>query len=166
MLSCLLTVASLLSTVTAMKPDWGDVAAWAALGVSIIALVVATRAQWKANHYAGRSAVAAEEAVAIQRRQEAAAAEASAPRPELVLERGPGSTYLLRNIGTAPAVDVVLDESRVPDIARDVPDGETLLPGEAHRMLLAGSMGSPLPTALPVKWQGQEDYQMIPMPPR
>ncbi len=149
-----------------MNPDWGDAPAWAAFVLSIVAVVISWRGQRRANAAAERSALAAEQALAIQQRQAAEAAASAAPKPVFVVERGLYAQYLLRNVGTAAATGVTVDPASLPDGAQDIPSGTQVAVGAAVTMILAGSLAGRFPTELMVKWDGQTDSVAVPLPPR
>lgn len=162
-----------------MRVDWGDAPAWAALVISAVAVVLATRGQRRSNAAADRSAlasersvaasersaVAAEQAVAIQAQQVAEASAAAAPKVELVIQRGSGSAYLLRNVGQLAATGIVADLAAAGSHADDLPAGIDLVPKQAFKMILEGSFDTPaLPDELWLRWDGQPDFVAVPMP--
>lgn len=79
------------------------------------------------------------------------------------IERGSGNLYLLRNVGTGTATGVTVADG--PGV-EDRPEGVTIVANDAVRMLMAGSMGAPLPTALQVSWDGHPEPISLPMPPQ
>ncbi|WP_206508035.1 hypothetical protein [Streptomyces chrestomyceticus] len=152
--------------------DWGDVAGWAAFGVSVGAFVISLKARGDGKRSADaaeRSAAIAEEALAHQRQQDAdrlaAEREASRPRVELRVEHATKAKWQIINVGTATARGVRLTEE-VPALHHPWPSDLTLAPGELHDFLMAGSMQVPIPSVIYVAWEGQEDPVPLRVPPR
>lgn len=147
---------------------WGDVPAWAAVAMSATALVISRRGQRANNEAAGRSATAAElmlsdqRQAAIESRQHVADAER--PRPQFILQRGTGDSYLLRNVGTATATGVTVGRGNLPPETGETPVGIALGPQESAKMIMLGSLARPLPNELSVTWDGQDDAVALPMP--
>ncbi|MGW9437962.1 hypothetical protein [Streptomyces sp. NPDC055607] len=150
--------------------SWGDASALAAVLVSIAAAIVAIKARGDGKRSADaavRSADIAEAALADQRRLEAerraAEAEAARPRVHLLVEHMDKELYRLKNDGTAPALNIVFEEEDLPYVFRLKGTGEvSLRGGEAIDFLMAGS----LPPQLFAKWDGQEEYVPLRVPPK
>ena len=149
--------------------DWGDMPAWLALALSGGALWVSIKARGDGKKSANasatsaeasvRSAVAAEEALALQR-QEAEARrladeEAARPRVLLRIERVAQQRFRMLNLGDAPAHSVtVLDP---PRSSNGLAEPFELGPHSAHPFGMLGYAGSPIPNALRVTWDGQPE---------
>jgi hypothetical protein len=149
--------------------DWGDMPAWLALALSGGALWVSFKARGDGKKSANasataaeasvRSAVAAEEALALQR-QEAEARrvadeEAAQPRVLLRIERLSQQRFRMLNVGDAPAAGVtVLDP---PRSSNGLSEPFELAPHSAHAFGMLGYAGSPIPHALRVTWDGQAE---------
>ncbi|MEU6848461.1 hypothetical protein ABZ901_00740 [Actinacidiphila alni] len=140
--------------------NWGDVPAW-------VALVLAAGAGWVAllaRRDSKRAADAAVEAVAIQRREAEERRQASLPRPGFTLERRGSNAFVLRNSGSGSAAGVRLVPSSLPAVVRQAPDGVALAPGAGHQFVMAGSMGSGMPTHLLVTWDGLAEPVSVAVP--
>jgi hypothetical protein len=157
------------------QAHFGDVPAWIAIALSSLALF----RNWRSSKWEKQSAEAAvENAKQAGRANEIAlrklgisdqvpgASDARQAPPDVVwrLEKGDGAQYVLRNVGTDPAEDVYVDESRAPRINRYLPEGLIIQPGVGHTMLLKGSWQQPMPNELWVRWAGHEDWFAVPMP--
>jgi hypothetical protein len=148
--------------------DWGDAPAWAALVVALGALEISRRARRdgkRSADAADRSATAAEQTLADQRREaaerRAAEEEAARPKVRLAIEYAGGHTYRLRNRGDAPAMEV---RNCTPCGAVDEwPADLNLQPGEAHEFMIAEDMGNQAPTHIAVIWVGQPDPVNLPV---
>ncbi|MFE7856034.1 hypothetical protein [Streptomyces sp. NPDC057403] len=165
--------------------DWGDVPAWIACGVAFAAAVfsgvalkhsresaqAAKRSAESADRSASaaeRSAAADEAALAETRREaeerRAAEAEAARPKPQLRVDHVGGVRYILRNVGSGPAVNVNTVRAGQPDQCRNLPNGETIEAGDGHEFVAVTAMGMPLPTAIYVTWDGQATPKALPVP--
>lgn len=140
--------------------DWGDAPAWAALAVSVVAVVAAILARNDSK----RSADAAVGSLTLQREEAEERRKAAEPKPQLAIEHVREVRYLLRNIGDAAAVRIVFEEG-LPRTVLDLP-GEpfTLQPGEAHSFKIDDLLHVPAPAQLYVKWEGQETCVALPVP--
>ena len=90
--------------------------------------------------------------------------ESERPNIEWRVEKSGDDTYLLRNIGTDVAEDVVIPKELTSGISRYLPDGATIRPGDAVQFVLIGAWGSPKPHTLYVQALGQEDPTAVPVP--
>ncbi|MFJ6578400.1 hypothetical protein ACIQMY_20815 [Streptomyces sp. NPDC091368] len=152
--------------------DWGDGSALGALLISGAALIVAVKARGdgkKSANAAERSAIAAEETLADQRREAAerrsAEEEASRPRVHLALEHVDRDVYRLMNDGNASALNIVFDEEELPYIFKLRGTGEvSLRAGEAIDFLMAGAGDAAVPPQLFAKWDGQQELVPIRVP--
>ncbi|MEV5182882.1 hypothetical protein AB0K88_24290 [Streptomyces werraensis] len=136
--------------------EWGDVPGWGALLLSIGALVVSLRAQRDGK----RAADVAEKTLA---REVAAEEEAARPRVDLRLEHEEKDAYKICNDGTAPARNIVFDGEELPYVFTLRGTGEVSLePGEAMGFLMAGGV----PPQLFAKWDGQDVYVPLRVPPK
>jgi hypothetical protein len=150
--------------------NWGDAPGWAALVVALGALEVSRRAHKVGQRNADaaeRSATAAEQALADQRHEaaERRAAEAEAARPKVMLriEYVGGDTYALRNTGDAPATEIVgVDHD--PHGVDAWPPSLSLGPQEAHQFMMYESAAASIPTHLRVRWTGQDEPVILPVP--
>ncbi|WP_329276981.1 hypothetical protein [Streptomyces sp. NBC_01451] len=147
--------------------DLGDVTALLALALSAGAFVVSIKARGDGKKSAAasatsaeasvRSAVAAEEALALQRREAEAVAEARRPRVLLSIVRVNGDTYRIQNDGELLANNLQFEEDGLPAVHTLRDDGPiSLNGGEAHSFLMAGSAANPIPAQIRVSWDGQE----------
>ncbi|MFA3872633.1 hypothetical protein ABS735_02865 [Streptomyces sp. MMCC 100] len=149
--------------------DWGDAPGWAAFVVALAAVEISRRARKDGKRSADaavRSATAAEQTLADQRRdaaeRRAAEAEAARPRVRLRIEHMSKHSYRLRNWGGAAATNISNVE---PCGAVDEwPDSLSLQPGEAHRFMISGDYDNLEPTEICVTWDGQEDPVVLPVP--
>ncbi|MFE5591470.1 hypothetical protein [Streptomyces sp. NPDC056549] len=163
--------------------DFGDAPAWVAVVLAGGAFVISLLARRDSKKSAGaaveavtearrasdagvRSAVAAEESLALQR-QEAAArqateAEAARPRASLALHWQGGQIFHLVNEGTAPAENLQL--LTVSDDAEPLEPFTRLGVGEVAEFLIMTSLASGAPTALEFAWDGQEDPVRLRVP--
>lgn len=168
--------------------DTGDIPGWIALAFAAGALYVSWKARRDGRRSADaseRSAKAAEDSVAESRRSadaaEAALAdqreeaerrrlaeeEAARPRAHLTLDHVNKDLYRLQNDGTAPALHIQFQEEDLPAVfrlrgAEDV----SLEADEAVDFLMAGSMGLPMPPQLFARWEGQEEWVTLRIPPK
>ncbi len=166
--------------------NWGDAPAWAAITVSLAAIVVSLKARGdgrrsadaaeqsvqesrRSGDAAERSAAAAEEALADQRREaaerRAVEEEVNRPRAKLAIEHATKARWQLINRGTATAEDVRCLEE-VPAMVRPWPDGLSLAPGELHDFMMAGSMQRAIPSVIRFLWDGQDEPVPLRVPPR
>jgi len=156
--------------------DFGDVPAWAALVVAVVAAELSRRAHKistrnvaaaeRAAEAAERSTAAAENALALQQQdaavRQAAEAEAARPKVRLRIDFAGKHNYRLRNWGDATADNVVNAE---PCGAVDAwPTGLTLRPSEAHHFMIAGDFDDLEPAQIHVKWDGQGEPVVLPVP--
>ncbi|MGW8624277.1 hypothetical protein C0R01_11175 [Streptomyces albidoflavus] len=154
--------------------ELGDVPAWLALALSAAAIAISVKAQRDGRRSADaseRSAKAAEETLADQRRQEAdrrAAEEAAAvPRALLRVTHVSRDLFRLHNDGTGAAHNVTFVEEDLPAVFRLKGAGDvSLQAGEAVDFLMAGAWGKPIPPQLFAKWEGQVEPLPIQVPPR
>ncbi|MCX5008552.1 hypothetical protein OHB05_39035 [Streptomyces sp. NBC_00638] len=168
--------------------NWGDVPAWGALTVAILAAVFSgvalkhsreSAAAAKKSAEAAERSAAADEATLAEMRREAserreAEAEAARPRPALKVERvattramgvrGASVRYILRNAGTGPAVNVTTVQAGEPGQSRSMPFGVSLRPGEGHEFEILSAAQLPRLTAIRVKWDGQDEPVALPIP--
>lgn len=84
---------------------------------------------------------------------------------DLVVRHVENDLYRLTNRGTAPAVDIVFEEDRLPAVfllraAGDV----SLQPDEEVEFVMAGSVDKPLTDELAVRWDGQEAPVVLSVP--
>lgn len=162
---------------------WGDVPAWAAIGISVLALMVSVWSatlSWKSLRWerlsaeaAGRSADAAERAnrlaeVAVAGRFDRVPTEHEIPAgtsPDVSwrIERPSENRYILRNTGTATANHVAVDPGQAGPITRHLPTDSVIRPGEGADMLIMGTWGHPVPNQLYVRWEGQPDWVAVPI---
>ncbi|NYV74218.1 hypothetical protein HW445_07835 [Streptomyces sp. UH6] len=115
---------------------------------------------------ADRSATAAEQTLADQRREaaerRAAEEEAARPKAQLFISFVGGHRYRIRNRGDATAVDVT---NTNPCGAVDAwPENLNLRPGEAHDFMIAGDMENLAPAQIAVTWEGQAEPVILPVP--
>ncbi|MFJ2017153.1 hypothetical protein [Streptomyces nodosus] len=147
--------------------DWGVAPAWAALAVSVGALWVSLKVRGDGKRSADaaeRSALAAEHTLA---RQVQAEEEATRPRVVLHLEHVDKDAYRLCNEGTASARNIVFQDEELPAVFRLRGTGEVSLnQGEAIEFLMAGSMGLPIPPQLFARWDGQNEWVPVRVPPK
>jgi hypothetical protein len=149
--------------------EWGDWPSWAAFVVSVGALWVSLKARGDGKRSADasqtsaeasvRSAVAAEDALALQRQEaeqrRAAEEEAARPRVVLRIERLSKQRFRMVNAGDAPAAGVtVLDP---PRSSNGLAEPFELGPHSAHPFGMLGYAGAPIPNALRVTWDGQPE---------
>ncbi|MCM8555376.1 hypothetical protein [Streptomyces sp. STCH 565 A] len=154
--------------------ELGDIPAWVACVLAAAAFIVSWKARGDGKRSATaseRSAKTAEDALALQRREaeerRQAEAEAARPRVQLRLEHVNKDAYRLCNDGTAPARNIVFDDEELPAVFRLRGTGEVSLEAhEAIEFLMAGSMGKPLPPQLFAKWDGQDAYVPLRVPPK
>ncbi|MCF1510117.1 hypothetical protein [Streptomyces glomeratus] len=165
--------------------NWGDVPAWGALVVAVVAAVfsgLALKHSRQSAEAAEQSAIAsdrsaaaaersaaADEAALTEMRREAqerrnAEAEATRPKPDLRVTRTGGVQYVLRNVGTGAAINVTVVRAGKPGQCRSLPDGATLQPGEGHEFQILTAMGMPVPTTIYVTWDGQDDPVALEVP--
>ncbi|BCO47744.1 hypothetical protein [Mycobacterium intracellulare] len=153
---------------------WGDVPGWVALVISLCSALLSWRVlRWEKQSAkaADRSADEAARANLIaERALEAGIAGRTTASDETKpaevawrIEKGAGDQYVLRNTGTDTAEHVYVDESRAPRINRRLPHDSVVQPGAGHTMLLKGSMQSPMPNELYLKWAGQDDWVAVPL---
>ncbi|MFJ8049843.1 hypothetical protein [Streptomyces luteogriseus] len=156
--------------------DWGDIPAWFAFLLSGGALWVSIKARGDGKKSASasatsaeasvRSAVAAEEALALQRQEaearRAAEEEAARPRVDLKIEWVRKNTYRVVNFGDAPAANITC--LNAPEFSRNLNEPFSLERHGAHEFLALGTMQSRKPTALRVVWDGQEEPVQLLMP--
>jgi hypothetical protein len=175
-----------------MTVDWGDAPAWAALGISVVGTIVAvssaksSRASARSAEISAqagvRQAAAAEEQVAIARRTLRLAEEGKTiPSPPPAGERPEGSTqdppyvawwiesegtnlFVLRNIGTATARSVEIDESRDGYTIQGRLKIQEVLPGQGVRLKLSYWWPWQRPDQLWVRWQGHPDWKGVQLP--
>ena len=173
-----------------MHWDWGNVPAWIAALVALVALV---RAWWtgrtakaardraveahaiaKSNRDAfDRIADAQQRRAAATERAIAQAAERSDPPPipppptvEFLLEYRGGTQFALRNIGTGRATGVTVDPDFTASIASR-PSGVDLRPMEAVEFVVAPStFDRSAPTELEVTWNEAPGSALVSVPPR
>lgn len=165
--------------------DYGDVAAWVAIVVSIGAWVVAWRGlKWqrraalateKATEAAIRSANAAEKSAALSERaaelQEVQVSEIRrAPRKKpgdiaWKIEYDHGARYRLRNVGTRTATGVTADPEPFGGLARYLPEDAAVRAGESLEFLLIPVGQMTTPGELWLTWDGQEEPVAVPIPP-
>lgn len=125
-------------------------AAVLALALSVFALI-----------YARRTALAAERANDI------ALPGVGTADVRWVLEPLDGSgAFMLRNVGTTTAHDVLVPEDQLGESRVNMPPDEVnLRPGEAQFVSVFASINSGKPiTALPVQWRGHSEPVFVPMP--
>lgn len=149
--------------------DWGDAPGWAALVVALGALEISRRARKdgkRSADAADRSATAAEQTLADQRREAAerrmAEEEAARPKVRLAIQFVEGHLYRLRNRGDATAIRVT--NSSPCGAVDEWPEDLTLQPGEAHEFMIAGDMNNQEPAQIYVTWEGQADPVVLPVP--
>ena len=151
--------------------SFGDVPAWIALVLSLLALL----RNWRSSKWEKQSAEAADRSaneaaranLIAQRALDQRAAqseEESAAGVRWRIEKGGGASYVLRNTGTSTADHVYVDEARAPGINRRLPSDSVIQPGAGHEMLLQGSWQHPLPTELYVRWAGHDAWVAVPLP--
>ncbi|MGW4850177.1 hypothetical protein ACWEPZ_02950 [Streptomyces sp. NPDC004288] len=164
--------------------DFGDAPAWAAVVLAGGAFVISLLARRDSKKSAGaaveavtearrasdagvRSAVAAEESLALQRQEaaerQAAEAEAARPRVSLALYWHGGQVFHLVNEGTAAAENLLL-----------VTESEDIVPmapltrldaGEVARFMIMTGLGSEAPGSLEFTWDGQDRPVRLRVPP-
>jgi len=138
--------------------SFGDVPAWIALVLSLLALL----RNWRSSKWeAARANLIAQRALDQRAAQ---SEEESAAGVRWRIEKGGGASYVLRNTGTSTADHVYVDEARAPGINRRLPSDSVVQPGAGHEMLLQGSWQHPLPTELYVRWAGHDDWVAVPLP--
>ena len=168
--------------------NWGDVPAWAAVAVSLIALGRSWRAGRRARE---ATAGAASLEVSLQRIADAldrsrvdapphqgsatgsfetrgSAGESATPLPEFSVEFVAGHSYRLRNVSTVRATGVTVTLEQFPDgMARDLPVEVELPPlASAGPFLIIGSWQSPAPAEVLVTCDQLSDPARVPLPPR
>jgi pyruvate/2-oxoglutarate dehydrogenase complex dihydrolipoamide acyltransferase (E2) component len=168
--------------------DWGDAPAWAAIVVSVGAVIVSLKARGDGNRAATAaensvteskrsadaaevSARVAEETLADQRREaaerRAAEAAAAVPRAHLKVRHVSKDLYRLENDGTGPALDITFEQDDLPPVFRLRNTGEVSLQAdEAIDFLMAGTWGAPVPPQLFARWQGQDELVPLRVPPK
>lgn len=160
-----------------MSTQWGDIAALASAGIAVASAGIAAwqagearkarkeSATWaeESAQASTRSADAAERSLALE---EAAARAAEPPEVGWILERANKNRFVLRNIGTKTATGVTVDESQIPAIKRDVPQGATVPGGNGSvSFLMVPSNGAPVPHEIWVTWYGASEPVAVPVPP-
>jgi hypothetical protein len=149
--------------------NWGDVPAWAALALAIVAGRVAWLARKDSQRSAEasvRSAVAAEESLALQRAEAEERRQANLPQVRLLLEFHSGSTWVFRNVGDRTAARLTVLPENLPYSTSGLPRGDDLEPGAGRQIMLMGAAGRPLPAHLLVTYEGQEEPVAVAIPPR
>ncbi|MFF7870511.1 hypothetical protein ACFZCT_29130 [Streptomyces qaidamensis] len=156
--------------------DWGDIPAWLAFALSGGALWVSIKARGDGKKNADasatsaeaslRSAVAAEEALALQRQEaearRAAEEEAARPRVALRIEWVKGSKYRIVNSGDAVAANIRCLNANA--FSRGLTEPISLERHTAHEFIMSGSMQEPKPPYLRLVWDGQEEPVHLLMP--
>ncbi|MGW6263289.1 hypothetical protein [Streptomyces sp. NPDC055085] len=157
--------------------EWGDVPAWVALVVAVVAAGFSgralkhssdsARAAQRSAESAERSATADEAALAEMRREAQerrdAQAEASCPRPELHVVKVADIRYILQNRGTGPAVNVTADAGQ-PGQCQNLPAGVTIDAGAGHEFFIVGAMTLATATEIYATWDGQVAPVALPVP--
>ncbi|MFJ2292128.1 hypothetical protein ACIOG7_10505 [Streptomyces sp. NPDC087894] len=117
---------------------------------------------------AERSAVAAEETLADQRREaderRAAEEEANRPRAQLRIEHRDEALFEIVNVGTGPAANVRCQD--VPEDVNNLPEVFSLEPGESQKFWVFGGWADEHVSLLKMVWDGQEDVVRVRVPPR
>ncbi|MER7005243.1 hypothetical protein ABT297_19660 [Dactylosporangium sp. NPDC000555] len=173
--------------------DWGDAPAWAAFAVSILGTSVAVHSARSSKTAAAaaktsaqaavRQAAAAEEQTVISRRAlelaEQQALTGSTPRAELIqealapqpalyvawwIEQRSKNTYALRNIGTATALSVEIDHSRIKCAVRGATTADELASGASIEVLLMPMMDAPKPNELWIRWKDHPEWHAVRVP--
>lgn len=151
-----------------------DAPAWIALVISLCAALLSWRvlvwekqsakAAVRSADEAARANLIAERALEASIAGRTTASDETKPAEVTWrIEKSDGDQYVLRNTGTDTAEQVYVDESRAPRINRRLPSDSVVQPGAGHTMLLKGSMQSPMPNELYVKWAGQDDWVAVPL---
>lgn len=164
--------------------DWGDVPAWVAVVVSL----VATARAWSADRRA-REATAGAASVEVSLERIADLLERQSPRdeavgtrslgapggrpaaearsPEFTVELLQGGRHRLRNVGTAAATGLTVSVEHPDHLVADLPDGVRLPPlASTEPFRVTGSWRSPAPAALLVRCDQLPDGAVVPLPPR
>ncbi|WP_156042449.1 hypothetical protein [Rhodococcus sp. UNC363MFTsu5.1] len=159
--------------------EWGDVATWvASVTALVVAFVSATLSvkslRWeRLSAEAGvRSAEAAERANRLTERalsdglrtRTATEGALNGSKVEWRVENPSANRFVLRNVGTAVADDVTVDEDSIGTIHRQLPKGAVVRPNEGVDFLLLATWGSPLPNQIYVTWRGTDEPQAVPLP--
>lgn len=139
----------------------GDVPAWAAFVVSLGALGIAYQARGDSR----RSADVAEASLRIQEQEFEERRAAAAPRVKLVVEHVHKVRYCLRNVGDATATGVTVSREGL-SLVTGLPENVTLAPEAAHDFKILEAWGAQRPTALLVRWDGQDEPYPVRVPPR
>ncbi|MGW3811253.1 hypothetical protein [Micromonospora sp. NPDC005113] len=146
-----------------MQLDLGDVPAWAALAVSVGAIVVALRS----NRHAKASAAASRRSADAAERQAQAAEAALPPPPPQVswrVEHVNRQRYVLRNIGVGTATGLRIDVRDGHPLVGLEREEKAIPPNGSISFLIAASMGRPHPTELWLTWDGQDEPVAVPVP--
>ncbi|WP_445521307.1 hypothetical protein [Streptomyces sp. NEAU-174] len=145
--------------------DWGDPPTWVAIAVSLAALAYARLARGDSR----RSADIAQASLNIQQTEfderRAAAAAAAVPKVKFVVEHVHKLRYCLRNVGDATATGVTVSREGL-SLVTGLPENVTLAPEAAHDFKILEAWGAQRPTALLVRWDGQDEPYPVRVPPR
>lgn len=156
----------------------GDWATWATDVFAAMALVLSflahreARESRKSNEKwqqvnadaAVRSANAAEKAIALQEKS-LEASNGSLPGPVVLwrLERN-GNLFVLRNIGSAVATGVTVDETQIEAMTRELPKDAAVRPGASVDFFMVGVLGGPMPNEIWLTWDGTDEPVAVPVP--
>jgi hypothetical protein len=70
------------------------------------------------------------------------------------ITRGEGTSYKLHNVGNETAVAVTILEDGLDGLGRDLPEGETVSPGQSVRFVVLDVDQLPSRTEVLVRWGG------------
>lgn len=161
--------------------QWGDVPAWVAVAISLVAAVHS----WLSGRRAAQaSAGAASLEVSLQRIADSLAAASrqstdrpaggrdteasSAANPSFNVEFVTGHSYRLRNVGPQEVTNVAVSVGDFPvELARRLPAGVDLPPmGSTDSFVIQGSWQSPAPGEVSVACDQLAQPLTVPLPPR
>ncbi|MEO8851067.1 MAG: hypothetical protein ABI360_04985 [Allobranchiibius sp.] len=162
--------------------QWGDVPAWVAIAISIVA---GTYSWWSSRKAAQASAGAASLEVSLQRIADSLAASAARPpatntadkrsaelssagNPSFNIEFVAGHSYRLRNVGSEEATNVTVTVGAFPvGRTRGLPTGVDLAPmASTDTFVIRGSWQSPAPGEVTVTCEQIAQPLKVLLPPR
>ncbi|MEV0581301.1 hypothetical protein [Nonomuraea sp. NPDC050310] len=159
-----------------MTIDWGDVPAWAAIGLSfafsLAALVVSLRGlKWQkvSAEATLKAANATEKATALAELANTLRTENGASRQQGHVEWDLArhkDRFVLRNRGSAIATGVAVQGDGIDKVVMHRPENAAIRPGASVSFYMVGSLAHSVPDEIEVVWDGHPDPTVLPVPPR